>query len=180
MTPPPATISGPRLEHFQRALDLRARRRGLVDRQRAIGLVVEFDLGKLHVERQVDQHRPGAARAHQMKRLAEDARHQARLAYRDRPFGHRLGDRFDIDGLKILFIEPRARRLAGDAEDRDGIGDRRIKPGDHVGAGRARRADADADIAGLGAGISFGHVRRALDMARQNVPDRAATLQRRI
>ena len=37
-----------------------------------------------------------------------------------------------------------------------------------------------ADIAGLGAGIALGHVRRRLDMARQDVAHRAARLQRRV
>ena len=169
-----------RVEHLQRLLDLLARGGRLVDRQRLIGLVVELDLGELHVERQVDQHRPRPARAHHVKRLAEHARHQRRLAHGHRPFGHGLCDRLDVDGLEILLVEPRARRLAGDAEDRNGIGDRRIEPGDHVGAGRPRGADADADIAGLGPGIAFGHMRGALDMARQDMADRAALLQRRV
>ena len=168
------------VEHLQRLLDLPARGGRLVDRQRLIGLVVELDLGHLHVERQIDQHRPGTARAHDVKRLAEHARHQRRLAHGHRPFRHRLCDRFDIDGLEVFLVEPRARRLPGDAQDRDRIGDRRIEPGDHVGAGRARGADADADIAGLGAGVALGHVRGALDVARQDVADRAAPLQRGI
>ena len=42
---------------------------------------------------------------------------------------------------------------------------------DHVGAGWARGADADADIACLGPGVAFRHMRGALDVARQNVPD---------
>jgi hypothetical protein len=121
--------------------------------------------------------RAGAARAHDVESLLEDARHQGRLAHRHRPFGHRLGDRLDVDGLEILLVEPGARRLAGDAEDRDGIGAGRIEPGDHVGAGRAGGADADADIAGPGPGVTLGHMRGALDMARQDVMDRATALQ---
>ena len=52
------------VEHLERLLDLPARRGGLVDRQRLIGLVVEFDFRELHVERQVDQDRTRAARTH--------------------------------------------------------------------------------------------------------------------
>ncbi|MEY9725818.1 hypothetical protein ABIA07_001719 [Bradyrhizobium yuanmingense] len=115
-----------------------------------------------------------------MKGLAEHTRHQRRLAHGHRPFRDRLCDRLDVDGLEVLLVEPRARRLPGDAEDRDGIGDRRIEPGDHVGTGRPGGADADPDIAGLGARIALGHVRSALDMARQDVADRAALLQRRV
>ncbi|MFK4514198.1 hypothetical protein ABIF20_001563 [Bradyrhizobium japonicum] len=168
------------IEHLQRLLDLLARRGGLVDRQRLIGLVVELDLGELHVERHVDQHRTRSARAHDVKGLAEHTRHQRRLAHGHSPFGHGLCDRLDIDGLEVFLVEPCARRLPGDAEDRNGIGDRRIEPGDHVGAGRPRRADADADIAGLRPRIALGHMRGALDMARENVADRPALLQRRV
>ena len=178
MTPPPATISGrsAALSIASACLDLRARRRGLVDRQRRIGRIVEFDFGELHVERQIDQHRARAPRAHDVKSLAEHPRHQPRLAHGDGPFCHGLCDRLDVDGLKIFLVEPRARRLSGDAEDRNRIRDRRIKPGDHVGAGRTRGADADADIAGPGAGISLRHVRSAFDMPRQDMLDRAAQL----
>jgi hypothetical protein len=172
------TLGG--VEHGERLLDLPARGGGLVDGQRLIGLVVELDFGQLHVERQVDQHRARAARAHDVERLAEHARHQRRLPHRDRPFRHRLCDCFDINRLKVFLVKPRARRLAGDAEDRDRIRDRRVKPGDHVGAGRARGTDADADIARFGAGIAFGHMRSALDMARQDMADRAAPFQRGI
>ena len=165
------------IEHIERLLDLLARGGRLVDRQRLVGFVVEFDFRQLHVERQIDQHRTGTSRTHDVERLAEDARHQRRFAHGHRPFRHRLGDRLDIDGLKVFLVEARARRLPGDAKDRDRIRDRRIKTGDHVGAGRARCADADADIAGLGAGVALRHVRGALDVARQNVVDRAALLQ---
>lgn len=168
-----------RIEHLQRLLDLLAGRGRLVDRQWLIGLVVELDLGELHVERHVDQHRAGPSRARHVKRLAEHAGHQRRLAHRHRPFGHGLCDRLDVDGLEILLVDS-ARRLPGDAEDRDGISDRGIEPGDHVGPGRPRGADADADIAGLGPRIALGHVRGTLDMARQDMADRAALLQRRV
>ncbi|MGY3080986.1 hypothetical protein ACVWZZ_007394 [Bradyrhizobium sp. LM6.10] len=168
------------VEHLQRLLDLLARRGGLVDRQWLVGLVVELDLRELHVERHVDQHRPRAAGAHHVKSLAEHAWHQRGLAHGHRPFGHGLCDRLDVDGLEIFLVEPRPWRLPRDAEDRDGIGDRRIKPGDHVGARRPRGSDADADVAGLGPRVALGHVRGTLDMPRQDMADRTALLQRRV
>ena len=112
------------LGKLERLLDLLARRGRLVDRQRLIGLIVEFDFRELHVERQVDQHRSGTPGAHDEERLAEHARHQRRLTHGARPFRHRLGDRFDVDGLKVFLVEPRAWRLPGDAENRDRIRDR--------------------------------------------------------
>ena len=182
MMPPPATISG-RSASFSMASAFSACLRvidGLNGRQRLVGVDVELDLGELDVDRQVDQHRAGTARAHQVERLLQRHRHLIGLHDGDRPFGDGRGDRRDVDGLEILLGEPRARRLAGDAQDRDGIGRGRIEAGDHVGAGRARRADAQADIACLGAGVAFGHVRGGLDVARQDMADRAARLQRRI
>ena len=108
MMPPPATISGRSAvgQHVQRLLDLRPGRGRLVDRQRLVGVGVEVDLGHLHVERQVDQHRTRPARAHQVERLLERAGHLRRLQHRDRPLGDRLGDRGDVDGLEVLLVQP--------------------------------------------------------------------------
>jgi hypothetical protein len=97
--------------------------------------------------------------------------HQPGLAHRDRPLGDRLGDRLDVDRLEVLLVELRARRLAGDAQDRDRVGDRGVEAGDHVGAGRAGGADAHPDVAGHGAAVAVGHVRGGLDVAGQDVAD---------
>ena len=115
-----------------------------------------------------------------MEGLAENARNQRGLAHGDRPFRHRLGDGLDIDGLKVFFIQARAGGLSSDAQDRDRIRNGGVETGDHIGAGRTGGADADADIAGLGTRIALGHVRCAFDVARQNMIDRSALLQRRI
>ena len=166
------------VQHRERLLDLRPRRLRLVDRQRLVGVDVELDLGHLHVERQVDQHRAGAARTHQVECLLKRARHLRRLAHRDRPLGDRLRDRFDVHRLEVFLVQPRARRLAGDAEDRNRVRLRRIESGDHVGAGRPGRADAHADVARHCPRVALGHVRRAFDVARQHVRDAAAPLHR--
>ncbi len=68
--------------------------------------------------------------------------------------------------------------LAGDADHRDRVGERGVEAGDHVGAGRAGGADADADVAG-DPGPAVGRVRAALFVADGDVPDRAV-LQRRV
>ena len=65
---------------------------------------------------------PGPARAHQVEGLLERARHLRRLEHGGRPLGHRLGDAGDVDGLEVLLVQARARRLAGDAQDRDAVG----------------------------------------------------------
>ena len=168
------------IEHLKRFLDLLAGGFRFINRQRLIGLVVEFNLGELHIEWQVDQHRAGAARAHDVKCLAKHTRHQCRFAHRDGPFGHGLGDGFDVDGLEVFLVDARAGGLSGDAEDRNRVRDSRIQTGDHVGSGRAGCSDAYADVARLGARVTLSHVRSAFDMARKDVIDRSALLQRRI
>ena len=115
-----------------------------------------------------------------MERLLERARHLRGLEHRRRPFGDRLGDGLDVHGLEILLVQPRARRLAGDAEDRNRVGLRRVQAGDHVGARGPGGADAHADVARRGARVAFGHVRCALDVAREDVRNAAARLQRRV
>jgi hypothetical protein len=132
------------------------------------------DLRHLHVDRQIDEDRPRPARAHDVERLLKDARNQRRLTHGNGPFGDRLGDRLDVDRLEVLLVESRPGRLPGDAQDRDRVGGGGVETGDHVAPGRAGGADADADIAGLGARIAIGHVGRALDMASEDVADRSA------
>ena len=60
------------------------------------------------------------------------------------------------------------------------IGDGGVEAGDHVGAGGARGADAHTDVAGHGARVAVGHVRGALDMPGQDVPDAAMLAHRRV
>ncbi len=168
------------VEHRDRLFDLGARRSRLVGLERLIAVDVELDLRHLHVERQIDQHGARTTRAHQVECVLKNLRHLARFAHRHRPFGDRLGNRFDVDRLKVFLVQPRARRLAGDAQNRNRIGACRIEPGDHVGAGRTRRADAHADVARDGAGVALGHMRSALDVPREDVRDRALFAQRRV
>ncbi len=113
-----------------------------------------------------------------MERLLERARHLRGLEHRGRPLGDGLDDRRDVHCLEVFLVQPRTRRLAGDAQDRDRIGLRRVQARHHVGAGRPRGADAHADVAGFGARIALGHVRRAFDMARQHMGNRLALAQR--
>ncbi|MNF66070.1 hypothetical protein D3C84_478530 [compost metagenome] len=165
------------IEHGQGFLGLHAVGGGLGQRQRLVGVDIEFYLGHLHVERQIDQHRTRTAAAHFIEGLLEGTWHLARLHDGGRPLGHRPDDAGDVDGLEVLLVHARPRRLPGDAEDRDGVGAGRVQAGDHVGAGRAGGADAHADVAGVGAGVALGHVRGAFDVASQDVVDTTDFLQ---
>ena len=72
-----------------------------------------------------------------MESLLEGARHQRWLTHGDRPLGDGLGNGLDVHRLEVFLVQPRSRRLPGDAEDRYRVGLGGIKPRDHVGAGRA-------------------------------------------
>ena len=72
------------------------------------------------------------------------------------------------------------RGLAGDAENRDGVGRGTVQAGDHVGAGRAGSADAHADVARVGTGVALGHVRGTFDVTSEDVIDATDFLQGRV
>jgi hypothetical protein len=115
-----------------------------------------------------------------MKRLLQGHGHQIGFHDRDRPFGDGRRNGSNIDRLKILLRQPGARRLPRDAQNGNRIGGSGIKPGDHVGSGRPRRTEAQADVAAGGAGIAFGHVRSSLDMPCKDMADGATGFQRRV
>ena len=167
-------------QHVQRFFHLLARGRRLVDGQRLVGVDVKFDFGHLHVKWQVNQYRAWTARAHQVKGLLKGPRHLCRLAHRDAPLGDGLADGLDVYRLKIFFVKARAWGLPGDAQNWDGVRDGRIQTSDHVGAGRPRCADANADVARLGPCVAFGHVRCAFNVASQYVADAAVLAQGRV
>jgi hypothetical protein len=106
-------------EHVQRLVDLSPTGGRLVDGEWCVGVRVEVDLGHLHVERQVEQHRSGSSGAHQVERLLERARHLTWFEDGRRPLGHRFGDGGDVDGLEVLLVQAGDRCLPGDAQDRD-------------------------------------------------------------
>jgi hypothetical protein len=72
-----------------------------VDRKRNVGIGIELDLGHLNVERQVDEHRTGPARAHQVKALLEGARDLGRLEHGHCHLRQGPGDLGDVDGLEV-------------------------------------------------------------------------------
>ena len=141
MMPPPATISGRSRcgEHVQCLFQLLAAGPRLLHGQGLVGVDVEFDLGQLHVDRQVQQHRARAAGAHQLEGLLEGAGNLAGFQDGHGHLGDRLGDGLDVHGLEVLLVQLGHGGLAGDAEHRDGIGPGRVQAGDHVRAGGARR-----------------------------------------
>ena len=85
--------------------------------------------------------------------------------------GDRQRDAGDVGLLKGVGADQLAAHLAGDADDRRRVHHRRGDAGDHVGRAGARGRNRDADAAAR-ARVAVGHVRRALLVADQHVPDR--------
>ena len=165
------------VQHGQRPLRLSPRGGRLVRGQTLIELFVEFDFRHLHVDREVHQYRAGPAGAHEVECVLEHAGHQRGFAHAHGPLGDRLRNSLDVDGLKVFFVELGAGCLPSDAQEGDAVRLGGVETGDHVGAGGAGGADAHADVAGFGTGVTLGHVRCAFDVPRQDVPNRPARLQ---
>ncbi len=168
------------VEHAQGLFALGTTGPRLVGHQGFVGVRIELDFGHLDVDGQIDQHRPRTRGTHDLEGLLEGVGHLGRLPHGDRPLGHGPGDGLNIHRLEVFLVQLADRSLAGDAEDRYGVGAGGVEPGDHVGPGGARGADADPDITGLGAGKALGHVGGTLDMARQHMIDAAEASHRRI
>ncbi len=160
-------------QHVQGLFQLLAAGLGLLDGDGLVGVDVEFDLGHLHVERQVQQDRAGTAGAHQLEGLLEGARNLAGFHDGHGHLGDGGGDGLDVHGLEVFLVQLGHGGLAGDAEHGDGIRPGCVQAGDHVGAGRARGADADADVAIFGAAVAVRHVAGAFNVAGQRVADAA-------
>ena len=159
-------------QQLQRALDRAVSRRRLGEVQRPVGLQRELDVrALLDVERQVEQHRAGPALAADPERLAERPRQLRGLLDLVGPLADGAGDLDDVDRLERLAVQHVGVRLAGDADHRDRVGQRRVEPGDHVRARGAGRADRDARLAG-DPRPAVGGVRAALLVAHGDVADR--------
>ena len=116
--------------------------RGLVDGQGRIYLGIVGDIGHLHIERQVDQHRARAPFACRPEGLAHDAGHLQRLGDAPGGLAHRAGDRGNVNALEGFFAKLGAHVLAGDGDEGHGIDLGRVEAGDKIGGGGAGRADS--------------------------------------
>ena len=132
---------------------------------------LELARGLLRVLGDVDQDRAGPALRRDGESLAHGARHVLGAGHEIVVLRDRQRDAGDVGFLERVRPDQPAADLAGDADDRRRVHHRRGDAGDHVGRAGARRRNRDADAA-AGAGVAVGHVRRALLVPDQDVPDR--------
>src|SRR3546814_16769491 len=82
--------------------------------------------------------------------------------------------------LESFLVHLRAVRLSGYAKNGHGIARCGIQTGQHVGAGGPRSAQANTDIAGMGAREAFGHVRGAFHVPGQNMQETAVLTRKSV
>ncbi len=165
----PGDLVGDQLELAGVAVEGRpeARQAGgdlLVGRVRRLRLLLEGVL------RDVDVDGAGPPGAGDVEGLGQDAGEVVRVADEVVVLGHRQGDAGDVDLLEGVLAEQRGGHVAGDGDHRDRVELGGGDPGDQVGGGRARGAQADADLAG-GAGVAVGGVGGALLVADEDVAE---------
>ena len=133
------------------------------------GSLIEIDLALLllHVLRDVDHHRAGAAGLRDVESLAHDAGNVVRVKHQKTVLHDRAGHADDVGFLKHVLADHRAGHLPGDEHCRDrihiGVGD----AGNEVGSAGAAGGHADADPA-AGACIAARCESAALLVARQH------------
>ena len=125
----------------------------------------------LRVLGDVDDDRPGTARAGDVERLANRRCDLLWLGHQVVVLGDRNRAAGDVGFLERIAADELRRDLPGDANHRNRVEHRRGDAGDQVGRARARSRDADADLA-RSARVAVGHVRGALLVAREHVVDR--------
>ena len=118
----------------------------------------------------IDDHRSGTAGGGDVERLVDDAREVVDVPHEVVVFGARPGD---ADGVRLLegVVADEVRgHLTRQAHDGDTVHHRVGQPGHRVGRPRTRSHEDDAGFARR-AGIPLRHVRRALLVPYEHVPD---------
>ena len=119
----------------------------------------------------VHEHGPGRPALGEMKRLFHRGHDVLHPRHQIAVLGDRERDALDVGLLERVVANELARDLAGDADHRRRVHHGRGDAGDHVRGARAGRGDGHPHAA-ASAGVAVGHVRGALLVAHQHVPDR--------
>ena len=145
--------------------------------ERAVRLRVVDDLAFLHVERQVDQHRPRPPLAHDPEGLPENPRHHGGFLDAVGFLGDGLADLGDIHGLEGFAPKLRPHVLAGDGQDRDGVHLGGVKACHEIGCTGSGGGGAHADGVDR-PGVAVGHVDGPFLVPGNHVLDLAVILHR--
>ena len=118
----------------------------------------------------IDQDRAGAPGARDIKRLADGAGDLLGLGDEVVMLRDGEGDAGDVGLLERIGPDQMARDLTRDRDHRDAVQHRGRQAGDEIRRAWAGGRDAHTDLV-LRAGVSIGHMRGALLVARQHVVD---------
>ena len=127
---------------------------------------VELPLVLEHISRNVDQHRARASGRGDVEGFLHRPRDLVYVTHQLVVLGYRNRDPLDIRLLEAIAANQGADHLASDADERDGVHEGVGDAGHQVGRPRARRAVADARLAGY-AGVGVGGVGGALLVLHQ-------------
>jgi hypothetical protein len=123
---------------------------------------------ELHVLRNVDDHRAGAAGARDVKSLVQHARQVGDVLHEIIMLGAVAGDAHRVAFLKGVGADEMGGHLSGDADERDRIHQRVGEAGDRIGGAGSGGDEQHADLARR-ARIALGRVRGPLLVSHQNV-----------
>ncbi len=121
-----------------------------------------------YVAGQIDQHRPGPARARNMECLANHAGQILDMGHHIIMFGDRAGNAGHIGFLKSIIADIGGCHLTGQGHHRDRVHKSGGNSSYQIGCTRPRSGQADSDLAG-GSGITVSGMGRSLFMPHQNV-----------
>ncbi len=126
--------------------------------------------GELHVLRQIDQHRAGAAAARHVEGFVDGAGERIGALHQVVVLGHRPGDAGGVALLEGIVADQMRRHLPAEDDQRHRVHQRIGNPGHRVGGAGTGGNDDDADLAGRSR-IALRRVHRAALLADEDVAD---------
>ena len=127
-----------------------------------------FAFGDGNVLGNIDDHRSRAAGVRNVKRFVDDARQVIDILHEIVVLGARPGNADGVRLLKGVIANEMRGHLTRQAHDGNAVHHRVGEPGHRVGRPRTRGHEDDTGLA-RGAGVSLGHVRRALFMPHEHM-----------
>ena len=132
--------------------------------------IAPLEAGVQDVLREVDEDRPGPARAGQVEGLRDHLRDLFGFSDEVVVLGGRHGDAGGVCLLESVVADRVGRDLSGNGDDRHGVHQRVGQGRDQIGRTGTGCCDRNADLAG-GPGVAFCHVPCALLVTGQDVAE---------